>query len=174
MIDRNMAHIEVLTLVSFLFGNPELQKLPKVAFLQSKSIQAHKQRQFLHVEPPRLQTGWHCVHQVSLGLNKGSSCRLPTGYPTQWNPELQVSLWRASCGERSFCDAFPPFPSLASPSVHGVQCNRPEVLTSIFIGHRVCMCISSLTYSEDKVIVRLVVDSIQDIKHLDGKIWHGA
>ncbi len=59
------------------------------------------------MEPHRLQTGWHCIHQATLGLNKGSCCRLPTGYPTQWNPELQVSLWRASWRERSFCDAFP-------------------------------------------------------------------
>lgn len=32
------------------------------------------------------------------------------------------------------------------------------------------VCVPSRTYSQDKVVVRLVVDGIQDVKHLDGKI----
>lgn len=36
------------------------------------------------------------------------------------------------------------------------------------------VCVPSRTYSQDKVVVRLVVDGIQDVKHLDGKIWHRA
>ncbi len=48
------------------------------------------------MEPHSAQTGWHCIHQATRGLNKGSCCRLPTGYQTQWNPEL-----------RSRCDELP-------------------------------------------------------------------
>lgn len=119
-----------------LAGYPELCKWPKVAFLQPESSQAHKHRQFLHMEPHRLQTGWHCVHQVTLGLNKGSRSKLLTGYPTQWNPELQLLLWRASCREHSFCDAFPAELTGNESPRCPMLCHRTPVsgdLTSMFI-----------------------------------------
>ena len=35
----------------------------------------------------------------------------------------------------------------------------------------VCVCASLLlTYSQDEVVVGLVVDGIQDVEHLDGKV----
>lgn len=156
--------------------------LAKCGFLDIVEIQITKSgisakegsAKHTHIEPHSLQTGWHCIHQATLGLNKGSCCRLPTGYPTQWNPELQVSLWRASWRQRnSFCDAFPSkltgSERMGSSAIgQKLQClYRP-------VGVCVCVWVFSLTYSQDKVIVWLIVDGIQHIKHLDGKIWHCA
>lgn len=90
-----MAHAEQVKLGQTLFYRTSFSTLrvdQKLHFCSRGFSREHKRMRFLQMESHSLQTGWHCVHQATLGLNKGSYCRLPTGYPTQWNPGLQVSL----------------------------------------------------------------------------------
>lgn len=139
-----MTHLHLVkvshTLFFCTFWKSSLTQMTK-SYVFAKWVQPSIQTQ-----PLSLQTGWHCVHQVMLWLNKGSCRRLPTGYPTQWNPELQVSLWRASWRQRSFCDAFPS--KLTGIEVDGAQCNRSEAQTPMFIETSVCVfaCVCVFTH----------------------------
>lgn len=104
------------------------------------------------------------------GIKQGLLLQAPHRIPNTMEPRTSALAVTSFLQENATLSVMHFLPNLLALSIDGVQCDRSDAPMFILT----CVRDFSLTYSQDKVVVRLVVDGIQDVKHLDGKIRHCA